>query len=99
MIVADREETRPADRTVDVKQRYGLKVGLDRPAAAMPLFRPDVARVPQAGHRPAHDDGIGAEHASDLVRGHPAFMARPVAQHREHSRDAHVNAHYADFGW
>src|SRR3546814_5859228 len=96
MIVADREETRPADRTVDVKQRYGLKVGLDRPAATVPLFRPDVARVPQAGHRPAHDDGIGAEHARDLVRGHRAFMARHVEQHMEHSREARSEEHTSE---
>src|SRR3546814_19244792 len=88
MIVADREETRPADRTVDVKQRYGLTVGLDRPAAAVPLFRPDVARVPQAGPRPALDHGIGAGHARDLDRGHRAFMARHVVQLTANSREA-----------
>src|SRR3546814_1410740 len=69
MIVADREETRTADRTVDVKQRHGLKVGLDRPPAAVPLFRTDVPRVPQAGTRPAHYEGLGTGPARDLGRG------------------------------
>src|SRR3546814_16608076 len=57
MIVADREETRPADRTVDVKQRYGLQVGLDRPAAAVPIFRQAVPRVPHAGRSEARQEG------------------------------------------
>src|SRR6185437_5493731 len=47
--VANGEKRGRAERGVDVAQREIREVSGQRPPAAMPLFRPDIALVPEAG--------------------------------------------------
>ncbi len=93
MLVADREQPRPANGPMDVEQRYISEIACDDPAAAMPLVGADVPRVAQAGHGAPHDDRIGAQHRGNSLRRHGPIMSGHVQQNVEHSGQAAVFAH------
>jgi len=48
MLDPDCEEARAANDTMHVQQRHRIQIGRDSPTAAVPLFRSDVTRIPQA---------------------------------------------------
>jgi len=78
---ADREDARLAHRAINVEDTDRVERTGQGPAAAMPLFRADIARVAQARHGPADHDRIGRQAGRQHVRGHRSAAALFVLGH------------------
>jgi hypothetical protein len=93
MLIADRENLRSSDRTVNIEQGDALKIARDDPATAMSLVRADIACVAQASHRATNDDRICPKHCADRLGSHRTFVPRHVEHDMQHPGKAAVVSH------
>lgn len=63
--IAECKERWGSYAVVDVAQSDGGEIARQRPTAAMPFFRPNIALLAQARHHPPDYDGIGLHDARE----------------------------------
>lgn len=91
--MADGEKRRVSEGGVDVPQGDLRQVARQRSSAAVPLLRPDIALLPEAGHRPPDHDRVGGQHPGKGFRRDGTRLFRHVQQDVKHTGQSTVASH------